>query len=59
MSDRHKKSICSKRRSYQYKLGECVYGCIFFLLRNGILLGLNQNTLFANFLCYVMQFINL
>ena len=26
---------------------------------NGILLDLKQNTLFAIFLCYVMQFINL
>ena len=29
--DRHKKSICSKRRSYQYLLGDCIYGfkCFF------------------------------
>ena len=31
----------------------------FFLLRNGILLDIETNKLFANFLCYVMQFINL
>ena len=37
--DRHKKSICSKRRSYQYLLGDCVYGCNF-LLRNGTFLDL-------------------
>ena len=30
-----------------------------FLLRNGILLDVKQNTLFANLLFYVMQFINL
>ena len=53
MFDRHIKSICSKRRNYQYLLGDCVYGCIFFLLRNGILLDLKQNTLFAIFF-YVM-----
>ena len=32
---------------------------VIFLLRNDTLLDLKQNTLFANFLCYVMQFINL
>ena len=59
MFHRHKKSICSKRRSYQYLLGDWLYGGNF-LLRNGTLLDLKkQNTLFANFLCYVMQFINL
>ena len=40
MFDRHKKSICSKRRSYQYLIGDFVYGCHFVLLRNGIVLDL-------------------
>ena len=32
---------------------------VIFVLENGILLDLKQNTLFATVLCYVMQFINL
>ena len=32
---------------------------VIFLLSNGTLLDLKQNTLFANFICYVTQFINL
>ena len=36
-----------------------MYIVVIFLLCNGILLDLKQITLFANFLCYVMQFINL
>ena len=31
----------------------------FFLLRNGILLDLKTKHIVSNYLCYVMQFINL
>ena len=41
MFDRHKKNICSKRRSYQYYLGDYVYGCNFnFSFKKSILLDL-------------------
>ena len=58
MFDRHKKSICFKRRSYQYYLGDCVYGCKFFFYQNGILLDIKNTDCLLIFLCYVMQFIN-
>ena len=61
MFDRHKKSICSKRRFKKLSVlirRLCIW-LKFFLLSNGILLDLKQNALFAIFLCYVMQFINL
>ena len=50
MFDRYKKSICSPKEEVISTNKETVYMVVnFFLLRNGLLLDLKQNTLFANF----------
>ena len=58
VSARHKKSICFKRGSYQYLLGDCVYGCNF-IFKMVHFLTENKTHCLLLILCYVMPFINL
>ena len=58
MLDRHKKSHLFQKKKFSVLIRRLCIWLYFFLLRNGILLDLKTKHIVSNYLCYVMQFIN-